>query len=226
MPIQRTNLGIIFDMDGTMFDNMEVHHAAWHQELNKNGITISLDEVRQTIHGKNEEIIKKIYGTHLSDEQIHALADEKEFAYRMLYQKDLRLRKGLEQFVTTLRKNNIPIAIGTAAPSKNVDFALDGLNIRSWFNTIVDAEMVEQGKPHPEVFLKAAHYINKSTQHCIVFEDSPTGAMAAANAGMDMFIVGQDYAQKQFAHIKGIVGFIDDYDNALLHNHFDLILNS
>ena len=74
------------------------------------------------------------------------------------------------------------MAIGSAAPLFNVDFVLDNLNIRDYFQAVVSGVDVVESKPYPEVFLKAAKRLGVEPSSCIVFEDAPKGVEAAANA--------------------------------------------
>ena len=100
--------------------------------------------------------------------------------------------------------NGIRMAIGSAAPLFNIDFVLDNLNIRHYFQAVVGGEDVLESKPHPEVFLKAAKLLNASPTNCIVFEDAPKGVEAAANAGMQSIVITTIHSQEEFARYTNI----------------------
>ena len=85
---------------------------------------------------------------------------EKEKRYQKAYLPHLRLINGLEEFLKKAYGRNISMAIASAAIPFNIDFILDQLDIRKYFNAIVSADDVEISKPHPETFLKAAALIN------------------------------------------------------------------
>jgi beta-phosphoglucomutase len=106
----------------------------------------------------------------------------------------------------------IPMAIGTAAPTENVDFVLDTLGLRPYFMGIFDAKSVTKGKPDPEIFEKAAASMGLVTAECLIFEDSVTGAEAARRAGANSVIVTTTHRLEEFAHFENIVRFIDDYE--------------
>lgn len=208
--------GIIFDMDGTMIDNMMIHHRAWQKQLRSLGIDLSIEEVKERIHGVNIEILKREFGDRFSPEERIRISDEKEAAYREIYKPQLKLINGLTQFLDRLKAANKPMAIGTAAPGVNADFVLDELNLRPYFDSVVHAGHVTKGKPDPEVFQLAAKGINLDARDCIVFEDSVTGAKAAQNAGSRSVIVTTTHQEEEFEGIDNIIGFIKDFEEELI----------
>jgi beta-phosphoglucomutase-like phosphatase (HAD superfamily) len=103
------------------------------------------------------------------------------------------------------------MGIGTAAIPFNVDFALDNLNIRHYFRSIITANDVTTSKPHPEVFLKAAAELGVDPASCIVFEDAPKGVEAAANAGMKAVVITTMHTREEFSDYNNIITFVPDY---------------
>ncbi|MEM6379693.1 MAG: HAD family phosphatase [Bacteroidota bacterium] len=205
--------GIIFDMDGTMIDNMMIHHRAWQQKLAEYGLDLSLDEVKERIHGVNEEILEREFGDRFTPEQRRQIASEKEATYRAIYRPELQLITGLPEFLDRLDEKGIPFGIGTAAPGENANFVLEELKLRDRFKTMIHAGHVTKGKPDPEVFEKAANAMQLPLQNCIVFEDSPTGAEAASRGGALSVIITTTHRAKEFAHLTNIIQFIDNYAN-------------
>ncbi|MBP8239870.1 MAG: HAD hydrolase-like protein, partial [Saprospiraceae bacterium] len=106
----------IFDMDGTMVDNMMVHHRAWQRKLAALGLELTLEEVRQSIHGINEEILERLFGDRFSPEERRRIAWEKEAEYRDIFLSELKLVPGLEAFLKSAQQAGIRMGIGTAAP--------------------------------------------------------------------------------------------------------------
>ncbi|MCK6691948.1 MAG: HAD family phosphatase [Thermoanaerobaculia bacterium] len=203
--------GFIFDMDGTMVDNMMVHHRAWQLKLAENGLELTLEEVKASIHGINEEIIERLFGERFGPEDRRRIAWEKEAAYRDIFLPDLKLIEGLDNFLRAAHRLGIPMGIGTAAPRENVDFVLDNLGLRPLFRAVFDAKMVDKGKPDPEVFLKVAERLELKPENCLVFEDSPTGAEASRRAGMASVIVTTTHAPEEFARFDNVLRIISDF---------------
>ncbi len=207
----KTRKAIIFDMDGTMIDNMMVHHRAWQQQLLLEGYSYSLSEIIEHFHGKNLEIIERMFGDKYNDEQRLEFSNKKEQLYRELFRPDLKLIEGLNDLLSIAYENDIPMAIGTAAQYANVNMVLDELNIRNYFDVIVADIDVENGKPNPEVFLKVAEKLGVKPENCLVFEDSPVGAKTAENADMKAIILTTTHKEKEFQNYKTVVKCINDY---------------
>ena len=203
--------GVIFDMDGTMVDNMMVHHRIWQRVLKGLGLDWSIDKVKAEVHGVNTEILKRLFGNQYSEEERVRISNEKEAAYRVYFEPQLELIEGLSEFLERLHEANIPMAIGTAAPKENADFVLDTLNIRHYFKGVFHAGSVQKGKPDPEIFIKAAASMNLSPADCLVFEDSVSGAATAKNAGCKAIIVTTTHEVEEFAHFDHILQFVNNY---------------
>lgn len=202
---------LIFDMDGTMIDNMMVHHRAWQQQLAVEGYSYSLAEIIEHFHGKNLEIIERIFGEKYTPEERLRFSNDKENKYREIYRPDLKLVDGLHELLATAYENDIPMGIGTAAQYANVDMVLDALNIRNYFSAIVADVDVEKGKPDPEVFLAVASKLNALPEHCLVFEDSPVGAKTAENAGMKAIMITTTHKEHEFINFKSIFKCVPNY---------------
>jgi beta-phosphoglucomutase family hydrolase len=203
----------IFDLNGTMIDDMHYHAQAWYDILNNDlKAGLSWDEVKVQMYGKNSELLERIFGkNHFSDEQMKQLSLKKERRYQKDFLPKLSLIKGLPQFLQKAKEQNIPMAIGSAAIPFNIDFVLDNLNIRKYFKAIVSADDVTESKPHPETFFKCAQLLGAEPSACIVFEDAPKGVEAALNAGMKSVVLTTMHAAEDFSSYKNVISFIKDY---------------
>jgi beta-phosphoglucomutase family hydrolase len=174
----------IFDMDGTLVDNMHVHTEAWATLLDENGVEMDWHKFLVATAGRtNREILPTVFGD-ISDERITELAKRKESLYREAY---LPIRKpvdGLVEFLTEAQKLGIKMAVATAASNPNMEFILDGLDLRRFFGAVTTATDVTVGKPDPAMFLVSAKKLGVEPQNCIVFEDALGGFEAAFRAGM------------------------------------------
>jgi len=216
-------LAFIFDMDGTMVDNMMVHHHAWQRKLASLGIEMNLSEVKEQIHGVNEEILERLFGDRFSVEERRIISAEKEAEYREIFAEQLAPLPGLRTFLDEALEAGIPMAIGTAAPPENADFLLDGLGMRHYFGGIIHSRNVSKGKPDPETFVKAASTIAALAQNCLVFEDSLAGARTALNAGSKSIIVTTTHDEQEFAEFNNILKFISDFTEINLEEVLSLM---
>lgn len=207
---------LIFDMDGTIIDNMMVHHRAWQQLLGELGYSWTLEEVKARVWGKNEEIFERLFPSQFSQEQVAELTERKERRYVEIYRPDIAMLAGLEKLLEDARSMGVRLGIATAAPRICVDFVRDALSLENYFDTIVDAQQVSKGKPHPEGFLRAAECLGVSPEECVVFEDAPVGVEAAQAAGMRTYVVLTTHTQDEFSRFTNVRGFIRDFEGVLI----------
>lgn len=208
----------IFDLNGTMIDDMHYHLKIWHDVLtNDLGAKLSVEETRSQMYGKNDELLARVFGEgHFTPEEVEEISQRKEDKYQALYRPHLDLLPGLFDFLEDAHQAGIRLAIGSAAIPYNINFVLDNLNIRHYFKVIVSAHDVLQSKPHPEVFLKAAELLGVAPDACTVFEDAPKGVEAAENAGMQSVVLTTMHAPEEFKRYGNIMLYTKDYTNAML----------
>jgi HAD superfamily hydrolase (TIGR01509 family) len=180
---------LIFDMDGTLVDNMHYHQAAWIGFLEKHGVFITPEEFNRKNHGIISEIVPRFFDRSLQETEIATLGAEKEGFYRELYAPHLKPVEGLLSFLEKLRSQGIKIGLATAADRPNIDFTIDGLQIRKYFTAITGGEEVNYGKPDPEVYLLTARKLELDPVHCLVVEDSETGIKSGLAAGMQVMAI-------------------------------------
>ena len=203
----------IFDLNGTMIDDMAFHVKAWYHLLNDElGAGLTVDEVKLQMYGKNGEVMDRVFGKgHFSVEEADRLSLEKEKKYQAAYLPHLKLIEGLGDFLEAARQMHIPMAIGSAAMPFNINFVLDNLHLRHYFSAIVSADDVSRSKPHPETYLKAAALLNVPPEQCVVFEDAPKGVEAALKAGMHSVVLTTMHGKEDFSAYSNILFFIKNY---------------
>ncbi len=176
--------GLIFDMDGTIVDNMRYHDDAWEAWHAKYALPFDRPSFFGRTAGRtNPEIISEMF-PDLSSEEIVARGMEKEALYVELYRPHVRAVSGLTDLMARAEAADVPMAVGTAAPNDNIAVVLDTLALRARFRTIVSPSQGFRGKPHPDMFLAAAERMGVAPAECVVFEDAPLGVEAARRAGM------------------------------------------
>jgi beta-phosphoglucomutase len=203
----------LFDMDGTIVDNMAWHNAAWSRFFQQHGRTIDeADFFRRTAGRHSREILRDWLRHDLSDAECQALSLEKDEFYRAMYAPHLRPIAGFQRFIARAQSKSIALAVGTAAPEGNVRFTLDGLGLRGHFNAVVGAADVRFGKPAPDVFEVAAKRCGARAEDCIVFEDAPLGVEAARRAGMRVVVLTTSLPAEAFAGYDNVIAAVKDYE--------------
>jgi HAD superfamily hydrolase (TIGR01509 family) len=212
----------LFDLNGTMVDDMEYHVRAWFGILNDDlKANMSWEAVRGQMYGKNTELFLRVFGkNHFSDEEMERWSMEKERRYQKNFLPHLRLIDGLDDFLKQAKAKRIKMAIGSAAIPFNIDFVLDNLHIRHYFDAIVSADDVAISKPDAETYLKAAKLIKAEPERCIVFEDAPKGVEAALNAGMRAVVLTTMHNRNEFSQYNNVLAFVKNYEDDYLKSLF------
>lgn len=209
--------GILFDLDGTLVDNMMVHHRAWQRKLKDLGLDYSLDRVKEEIHGVNLEILERLFGDRYSHDQYVSFAADKEAAYREIFAPELEAKtvSGALAFIKSAYAADVPMAIATAGPEENAFFVIAGLDIGGFLGHVVHSGMVTNGKPDPEVFQQAAVGIGVDLTECLIFEDSVTGARAANRAGCPVVVITTTHKRAEFSELA-VAAFREDFRGLLV----------
>ena len=216
-----TKRAFIFDMDGTIVDNMSFHTASWITFFQRRGKDIDADEFFRTTAGRQgSEIIRSHMGEHLDDAEVLVLNHEKESVYRELYEPHRKTVDGFDDLVAQAKLRGVALAVATAAPNGNITFTLDGLDLRRHFDTVVGAADVARGKPHPDVFLMAAERCGVAPEHCIVFEDAPLGVEAARRAGMKAVVLTTTLPAEAFAEFDNVIHIASDFSQLTIDELF------
>ena len=212
----------LFDLNGTMIDDMQYHIHAWDHMLNRElKAGLSLAQVKEQMYGKNTELLERVFGKgHFSQHDMDRLSLEKEKRYQTAFFPELKLINGLSVFLDQSQQHHKAMAIGSAAIPFNIDFVLDNLHIRPYFQAIVSADDVSVSKPDPETYLKAARMLGKEPATCIVFEDAPKGVESALRAGMSCVALTTMHDREDFANYPNILHIVADYTDPALQALF------
>ena len=189
--------GAVFDLDGTLTDNMAFHQRAFDAFLARHGLPPLTHELRRRLDGKrNRDIFPILFGRALDDAAQIAYAGEKEALYRELSSGRLAPLPGLSELLAALARRGVPAAVATSAPRENVDHTLCELGLERAFAAVARADDVAHGKPHPDVFLLAAKRLGVAPGRCVAFEDAPVGIEAAHRAGMTCVALTTTFASE------------------------------
>ena len=198
--------GIIFDFNGTLFQDSILHEDAWREYSAKLRWTpFSDEEMHKYMFGRsNEEIITYAKGRKPTHEECLKWANEKEALYREMVlanPENIHLVDGAEEFFDFVCKNNIPHTIATGSEKTNVDFFVKTFNLEKWFDVdkIVYDDYKIAGKPDPAIYLKALEILNLNPAETLVFEDSYSGITAANNAKIGRIVAINDNPEN-FVH--------------------------
>jgi HAD superfamily hydrolase (TIGR01509 family) len=210
------SFAVLFDVDGTMVNNTAYHKAAWMEMTRKLGLDFTEKDYHEKIHARsNDKIVRNLFDNP-SDEVIKNIADEKEVLYRSTFAPHLKEIPGLLRFLMELEKAGIACGAVSNSPQENVDFVLDGLNLRRFFKVAINRDMVKVGKPDPEGLLRAADELGFPAAKCIVFDDSASGFRACRNAKMKCIAITAATDPIDLAETHDAVGIFNDFSTVTL----------
>ena len=180
---------VIFDCDGTLVDSMSSHFEAWCEALALHGAGgVFKEDVFIAMGGRpTRDIVVDLnseYDLKLNPETV-ALAKREAFLKRM---SAVCLIREVAEFAESLR-GKVPMAIATGGSRHVIEKTLKAVGISDWFDEVVTADDVAEGKPAPDIFLRAAKLVGVSPDRCLVLEDAPAGILAAQRAGMQVIAI-------------------------------------
>jgi beta-phosphoglucomutase len=200
---------VVFDLDGVLADTIELHYQSWQRVADEIGLTFDRASYEQILGRNREDSVDYLLdGRQISlAERADMLQRKNDYYLELLV--DMQpsdLLPGVRDILQDLRDRSIPIAIGSS--SKNAEIVLEKLGIRHCFQQVADGTSVENPKPHPEVFLKAASLLDVPPERCLVVEDAAAGVDAALAAGMKVLGVGpQERLQKADLVVSSLADF-------------------
>ncbi len=206
---------VIFDMDGTLVDSMwiwvrvdeeylEKYHLTEPENFHEDMEGMSYLEVAQYYHRMFPELpvtVEEIM------EEWHEMAHDK-------YMHEVPLKKGVREFIETVRRNGVKTGIATSNSRGLVDDTLKALGITHLFDAVKTSEEAGAGKPAPDVYLLAAGELKANPARCLVFEDVPAGIMAGKSAGMRVCAVEDEFSASLRDKKRRLADYyIQDYDD-------------
>lgn len=186
--MNRTITTVIFDMDGVLFDTERLYMECWREAAEPRGLK-NVDEISKACIGRTLQGTKEIFeaakaeqGIELSFEELH------EDCSRRFREKEEREglpeKPGVHEILEYLKANKIPVALASSTRKSAVMEHLDRAGITGYFQKIICGDMVENGKPAPDIYLKACEEMGVSPKQALAVEDSFNGIRSAHAAGL------------------------------------------
>jgi len=201
---------VLWDMDGVLVDTAPFHRQAWEGLSREAGFPMSDEDFRHTFGWRNEEILRELMGPGISAERVAELGDRKEELYRDLVRGNVRPLPGATELLRALHQAGFRQALASSAPRANVELILDELRIEDRFAAMLCDRDVEQGKPDPQVFLRAARQLGVAPARCLVIEDAVMGVRAAKRAGMACLAVATTHPAEGLEEADWVVASLSE----------------
>jgi beta-phosphoglucomutase family hydrolase len=214
--------GALFDWDGVIIDSSSHHEESWERLAKEVDLPLPAGHFKKGFGRKNQFIIPQLLEWTNDLAEIERLSLRKEAIYReVVAERGLSALPGVRVWLERLREAGVPCAIGSSTHRANIDLSLGLIGLGEFFASIVTAEDVRHGKPHPEVFLTAAARIDRPAARCVVFEDALVGIEAARSGDMKVVAVATTHPLAELTAADLAVSRLDELEPATLAKWFE-----
>jgi len=197
---------VIFDMDGVIINNTPYHVRAWETFAERYDLELLREQFKQKLLGRStESILKQLFGQDLSQEKIAEYTTEKDSIYFEIYKENISPAEGLLEFIDLLREKNITMGVATSETREIAHSVLQKAGVKQYFKVIVTGDDVENLKPSPESYLRAAEGVGETPADCMAIEDTPSGIQAAKSAGMEVVGITTTYPPERISEADLVV---------------------
>lgn len=208
---------VIFDLDGTLIDTEKIYRKVWPEAMAHFGLYFT-DEMCLSLRSLGRpfapERFKEWYGN--SECYYEARAYRKELFNAYVDEHGIDRKQGAVELLTYLRKEGIITAIATATDIERAENYLKMTGLYGYFDKIISAVMVDEGKPSPKVYQYACKELGLEPSMCIAVEDAPNGIISAYDAGLKVIMVPDQtepddmLREKLFACVKSLDELIEE----------------
>lgn len=217
--LSEENYGILFDFNGVLFWDSHFHETAWKAYSKQiRGSELSGEEMSHQVYGRtNKDIFEYLLGKPVTGTELNQHIEGKESLYRHIcldHPGEFKLAPGAIEYLDYLKGAHTLRTIATASEIGNLQFFFKYLDLAKWFDFDLVAydDGTIQGKPAPDIYLKAAANIGLHPADCTVIEDSQSGIAAARNAHVGKIIaLGAKVKHAELAILDGVDQTIEDF---------------
>ena len=213
-------LAAIFDWDGVIIDSHDQHAESWEMLAAEQGSALPENFFKKSFGMRNQSIFQMFFSSWVdADDLVRSaeLADRKEELYRELVRRDgIVPLPGVVALLESLAAAGIPCSVGSSTPRANIDVIMDIIGLGDRFQAITAAEDVTEGKPDPQVFLKAAAKVGATPAESVVFEDAHVGIEAGLAAGMKVIAVATTHPIESLGDAHLAVSSLEEVSAATL----------
>jgi len=215
------NWAALFDWDGVIIDSSKHHEESWERLAREINRPLPEGHFQKSFGRKNEFIIPEMLQWTKEPAEIHRLSLRKEALYReVVAEWGVEALPGVCTWLDRLREAGVPCAIGSSTHRENIVLSLGMIGLADCFTAMVTSEDVQQGKPHPEVFLNAAMRLGADPVRCVVFEDALVGIAAARAGGMKVVAVATTHPPEELTAADAVIRRLDELSVSQLAQWF------
>jgi HAD superfamily hydrolase (TIGR01509 family) len=202
---------VIFDMDGTLIASTEADYLAWKRLFADHNIDLTYEKYFPLLGMRSAEVVKS--QLHLDGAALDEALHQKLIYFEdILAAEGMQLIPGADVFLKSLKNYPVKIGLATSSRSMKMKMVMKVVGLFDYFDAIVTGEEVVEGKPFPDIFIKAAGKLNVAPQECLVIEDAVNGVLAAKNAHMKCIAITTTHDTQALQEAKADL-VIDTFEN-------------
>ena len=181
---------VVFDMDGLMVDTESIYQSAWRAAAQRFGYHLSETTLRATTGRRLEDCYQILRSAADDAFPMPAFLELwPQLWHEQVSTYGVPQKPGLTALLDLLDTHQIPKAVATSTEYPEAVFTLEKAGIADRFSLIISGDQIANGKPAPDIFLRAAERLGVAPQQCLALEDSEAGVLAATTAGMVTIMV-------------------------------------
>jgi len=203
---------VAFDMDGVLIDSQPLHYQIDMEVLKTCGYPAKLEDTTPYTGMSNPDRWPKYKAKLSLSQSVDQLIElQTKIMMDTFRSENLSPIDGIPSLLKHLNKNNIPCAVASSSSHELINLVLEKCQIRQYFAHLVSGEDVKNGKPAPDIYLKAAKAFGLNPEDCLAIEDAPSGILAAKNAGFTCIAYKNPNTYGQdFTHADYVVSHFDE----------------
>ncbi len=204
--MKRSVKGVIFDFNGVILDDEELHRMAIQRVLSDFEIFLSDQEYYQHLPGT---LIKEVFSFIARYKNIRIPIQEcverKIKYYEEYFETGMQFFPGVKRLIASLSESGLKIAVASTSHRRFITRALTRLSALDYFAAIVSYEDITRGKPDPEVYLKALDRLSIQPEFCVAFEDSVNGVLSAKAANIKCVAITNTFCREELKQADLII---------------------
>ncbi len=204
---------VLFDMDGTLIDTEKIYRICWPAALKALGYHMT-DEQALSMRSLGRPFaiawLKELFGDELDYNEVRAKRNEIMSEY--ISRHGIEAKPGAERLLSFLKENGIKSAVVTATAIERTEEYLKRLGLIDYFDSVISASMVKEGKPSPDVYLYACKRLGVAPWDSLAVEDAPNGILSAWRAGCRVVMV-PDQTEPDEELTKKLYARVDSLDD-------------